>query len=115
MKKLIALLLIVSFELCADYVKKTIAVCSDRETAAQLSEYAKKANLDKGGLEVELWLMQHDCQVIDKKTKIEVLEYSGKEQPILKLLLKDSGDVVFTMNKGIQIEQPGDKDIIYKF
>ncbi len=107
--------LLLGLELSADYVKKTIAVCSDKDKVFELREFAKKENIDKGGVEVELWLMNHECRVIDNKTRIEVLEYKGKEQEVLKLLLKDSGDIVYAPNRGIQIEQPGQKDIIYKF
>jgi len=107
--------ILLSLSLQADYVKKTIGVCSSEETLLELQEYAKEHMLEKGGLELEMWLMSHDCKIIDKHTKIEVLDYTGKRTEVLKVLLKKSGDIVYTINKGIQIEQPGQKNILYKF
>ncbi|PHR59434.1 MAG: hypothetical protein COA44_00380 [Arcobacter sp.] len=115
MKHILLLSILLALSLEADYVKKTIGVCSSQETLLELNEYSKTHLLEKGGLELELWLMSHDCKIIDKNTQVEVLDYTGKKTEILKVLLKKTGDIVYTLNKGIQIEQPGQDNIIYKF
>jgi hypothetical protein len=115
LKYILIVTILLGLNLNADYIKQTIAACNAEETVAQLQEYAKKHKIEKGDLELELWLMKHECQILDKKTKIEVLEYTGKKKEHVKLLLKESGDIVFAHHKGIQIEQPGQKNIIYKF
>jgi len=114
MRTILLLTLLLTFAQ-ADYIKKTIGVCHSKESMKDLKEYAKKHILEKGGLEVELWLLKHDCKIIDKNTKIDVLDYTGKQQEILKLRLKASNEIVYAFNKGIQVEQPGEKNIIYKF
>lgn len=115
MKITLLLSILLALSLQADYVKKTIGVCSSAETLLELEKYSKTHILEKGGLELEMWMMSHDCKIIDKKTKIEVLDYTGKRTEVLKVLLKKTGDIVYTLNKGIQIEQPGQKNVIYKF
>ena len=115
MRYTLLLTLFLGLSLQADYVKKTIGACSSVEALLELQEYKKEHVLEKGGLELEMCLMSHDCKIIDKKTQIEVLDYTGKKTEVLKIMLKKSGDVVYTINKGIQIEQPGQKNVIYKF
>ena len=115
MRHILILTVLLGLSLHADFVKKTIAVCALEETVAELKEYSKEHVVEKGGLELELWLLNHDCKVIDKKTAIEVLDYTGKKTEVLKLMLKKTGEVVYTQNKGIEIEQPGQKNVIYKF
>jgi len=114
MKVILMLTLLIGYAQ-ADYIKKTIGVCSSKENMEELKMYTKDHALAKGGLETELWLLDHECKVIDKNTKIDVLDYKGKEQEILKLRLKESGEIVYAFEKGVQVEQPGDKNIIYKF
>ena len=115
MKNFLWVFALLCFELNADYVKKTIAVCADAESIEALHAFTKEHAIEKGGLELEMWLMQNDCKVIDKKTAIKVMNYTGETQRILKVLLKKSGEIVYTPNRGIQIEQPGQKNVIYKF
>lgn len=112
-----ALILITLFglELSADYVKKTAAACSEEETINTLQKGMDAKKIAQDGLEMELWLMKHDCKIIDKKTQIEVLDYTGKKQRILKIKLKETGEVVYGLSKAIQIEQPGQKNVIHKF
>jgi len=114
MKKIL-LSLLLSLSLQADYIKETIGVCSEKEKLMELKEYTKEHLLQKGGLELEIWLISHNCKVLDKKVKIEVLDYTGKKEEILKVLLSKTKEVVYAHSTGIQIEQPGQKDIIYKF
>jgi len=113
--KYLLLSILCALSLQADYVKETTGACAEEETLLELEEYAKTHFLKKGGLEIELWMISHDCKIIDRNTKIEVLDYTGKKTEILKILLKKTGDIVFTNNKNIQIEQPGQDNIIYKF
>ena len=40
---------------------------------------------------------------------------TGKNKEILKIRLKKTEEVVFGRSKGIEIEQPGQKNVIYKF
>jgi hypothetical protein len=101
--------------LFADRVKETAAVCSSAETMAQLREYREAKKLTNDSMDMELWLMGHNCKIIDKNTEIEVLDYTGKTKDILKIQLKKTGEVVYGLSKAIQIEQPGQKNIIYKF
>jgi hypothetical protein len=101
--------------LCADRVKETAAVCMSAETIAELREYRDVQKHPKDSLDMELWLMKHDCKIIDKKTEIEVLDYTGKKKDIVKIQLKETGEVVYGLSKAIQIEQPGQKNVIYKF
>lgn len=115
MKYILILTILLGLNLHADYIKKTIAACKAESTIVELQEYAKKHKIEKGDLELELWLMNHECQIIDKKTKIEVLGYTGKKSDVVKLLLKETRDVLYTHTKGVQIEQPGQKNVIYKF
>lgn len=117
MKSIMILVVLFGLGLHADRVKKTVTVCSEEATITELREYAKTHSIDKvkGGVELELWLMSHNCKIIDNKTEIEVLDYTGKKNQILKIRLKKTGDIVYGMNKGIQIEQPGQKNVIYKF
>ena len=102
-------------ELFADYVKNTAAVCEDEKTVLELIERKKLKNSQLDGLEMELWLMNHGCKVIDKKTKIEVLDYTGVEKEVLKIRLQKSNEIVYGHSKAIQIEQPGQKNVIHKF
>jgi len=115
MKYTFIISILLGLSLQADYVKETIGVCSSAETLTELSEYSETHLLEKGGLELELWLMQHECMLIDKKTHIEVLNYTGKKTEVLKILLKKTNDIVYAFSKGIQIEQPGQENILYKF
>jgi len=115
MKFILLTSLLFTLTLQADYVKKTVGACASEEMFLELQEYSKEHVLEKGGLELEMWLMGHNCQVLTKKTAVEVLDYTGKKEEVLKVLLKKTGDVVYTTNKGIQIEQPGQKNILYKF
>jgi len=115
LKYILIIMIMLGLDLSADYVKKTIAVCASEGMMRELSEYSKEHLVEKGGLEVELWLMKHECKLIDKNTAIEVLDYRGKRTDILKLKLRRSGEVVYTLNRGVQIEQPGQKNVIYKF
>lgn len=115
MKYTLLLSILLTLSLQADYVKKTIGACSSEETLRDLEAYTKDHMLEKGGLELEMWLMGHNCRILDKKTNVEVLDYTGKRTEVLKVLLKKTGDIVYTINKGIQIEQPGQKNILYKF
>jgi hypothetical protein len=101
--------------LLADRVKETAAVCMSAETIAELREYRDVQKHVKDSLDMELWLMSHDCKVIDKKTEIEVLDYTSKQKEIVKIQLKKTGEVVYGLSKAIQIEQPGQKNVIYKF
>ena len=112
-----ALILMTLFglELSADYVKKTAIACSEEETIRTLNDSVDAKTIAQNGLEMELWLMKNNCKVIDKKTQIEVLDYTGKKQMILKIKLKKTGEVVYGRSKAIQIEQPGQKNIIHKF
>lgn len=109
------LMTIFGLELSADYVKKTTAVCSEEETIRNLKDSIDAKKIAKDSLDMELWLMKNDCKIIDKKTQIEVLDYTGKEHVILKIMLKQTGEVVYTRSKAIQIEQPGQKNVIHKF
>ncbi len=112
-----ALIFIVFFgvELMADRVKKTMTVCSEEATVNELTEYTEAKKMAEDGLNLELWLMGHNCKVIDNKTQIEVLDYTGKKKEIVKIKLKQSGEIVYGLSKAIEIEQPGQKNIIYKF
>ena len=65
--------------------------------------------------EIEHWIMKNDCKVIDKNTQIEVLDYTGKKKVVLKVKLKESGEIMYALSKAIQIEQPGQKNVIHKF
>ena len=107
--------ILLGLELSADYVKETAAVCADEATVIELAKRAKAQNVKRDGVEMELWLMSHDCKVIDKKTPIEVLDYTGTEKKIVKIRLKKSNEIVYAHSKAIQIEQPGQKNIIHKF
>ncbi|HIC43924.1 MAG TPA: hypothetical protein EYO73_06425 [Sulfurimonas sp.] len=115
MKAILFLSILLTLGVHADYVKKTIGVCSSEETLIELKTYSKTHILEKGGIELEMWMMAHNCKIIDKNTKIQILDYTGKNSEVLKVLLKQTGDIVYTTNKGIQIEQPGQDNIIYKF
>ena len=115
MKFLVVLVVIFGLGLHADRVKKTSTVCTSLESVVQLVEYTKVHPVSEDALGMELWLMNHECKIIDSKTEIEVLDYTGKKQEILKMRLKKTGEVVFGLSKGIQIEQPGQKNVIYKF
>jgi len=115
MKYGLMIMIVLGLGLQADYVKKTIAVCSNESAVEDLRKHSKDHLVEKGGLELELWLMNHDCKIIDKKTKITVLDYNGKKEYLLKVKLDKTGEVVYTLNKGIQVEQPGQKNVIFKF
>ena len=115
MRFIAVLVVLFALGLQADRVIKTAVVCTSAETVTQLKEYRKAHQGQKDGFDMELWLMSHDCKVIDKKTEIEVLDYTGKQREIVKIQLKKTGEVVFGLSKAIQIEQPGQKNVIYKF
>jgi hypothetical protein len=115
MRFLVILMFLFGLDLCADRVKETAAVCMSAETIAELREYRDVQKRVKDTLDLELWLMAHDCKIIDKKTEIEVLDYTGKKKEIVKIQLKKTGEVVYGLSKAIQIEQPGQKNVIYKF
>ena len=115
MKYILAIMLMLSLNVSADYVKKTMAVCDEEETVLELSSIAESERMAKNGLNAELWLMSHNCKVIDKKTEITVLDYTGKKTGVIKIKLVKTGEVVFGQGKNVQIEQPGDKNTIYKF
>lgn len=115
MKFLVTIMLFCGMGLFADRVRETAAVCTSAETIVELREYRDVKEHVKDSLDMELWLMKHDCKIIDKKSEIEVLDYTGKKKDIVKIQLKMSGEVVYGLSKAIQIEQPGQKNIIYKF
>lgn len=115
MKYFLMIIVFFAMTLFADRVKETAAVCTSAETIAELREYRDVQKHAKDSLDLELWLMKHDCKVIDKNTEIEVLDYTGKRKEILKIQLKRTGEVVYALSKAIQIEQPGQKNVIYKF
>ncbi len=115
MKYILAILLMLNLSLSADYVKKTTAVCDAEETIYELDQKSEAKEVVKDGLEMEMWLMSHNCKVIDKNTEISVLDYTGKVQGVLKIKLVKTGEIVYVPGKAVQIEQPGDKNTIYKF
>ncbi len=115
MRFVLVLIALFGFELLADRVKETMTVCSEETTINELTEYTDTKKMAEDGLDLELWLMKHSCKVIDNKTQIEVLDYTGKKKEIVKIKLKQSGEIVFGLSKAIEIEQPGQKNIIYKF
>ncbi len=115
MKTIWIVMILLGMDLYADRVKETAAVCSSAETMGQLREYREEKKLKNDSMDMELWLISHDCKIIDSKTEIEVLDYTGKTKEIVKIMLKKTGEVVFGLSKAIQIEQPGQKNIIYKF
>ena len=108
-------MLTLSLNLSADYVKNTMAVCPDEETVLDLIHEYDIGDVAGDALKLEMWLMGHGCKIIDKKTGIEVLDYTGKKTGIIKMKLKKEGDIVFGQGKDVQIEQSGDKNTIYKF
>ncbi len=109
------LILLLTLTLQADYVKETVGACKDEATLSKLEAYSTQHALKEGGVELELLLIKNNCILIDKRTKIEVLDYTGKQEGILKLVLKETGEIYFSYNKGIQIEQPGQDNLIYIF
>ncbi|MDF1882081.1 hypothetical protein JHD50_12360 [Sulfurimonas sp. MAG313] len=115
MKYLLILTILCVLNLQADYVKKTTAVCKTKQMVIDLREYSGASLEAKDPLELELWLLSHECKIITKKVAIEVLDYTGKEIEVIKIRLKKSGEVVYTYGQAIQIEQHGQNDIIYKF
>lgn len=115
MKTILIVMILLGLDLSADYVQKTIVVCASEKTFTEVLEYSKDHVMEKGGLDIELWLMNHECKIIDKKTEIEVLDYTGKTMEFLKLKLKKTGEIVYSRKHGVQIEQPGQKNVIYKF
>ena len=115
MKFILMFMMVLTLNLSADYVKKTMAVCADEDTMLELLVILDKKEVDTDALEQEMWLMSHNCQIIDKKTAIEVLDYTGKKTGIIKIKLKKKGEIVYGTGKAVQIEQPGDKNIILKF
>lgn len=115
MRFIAVLVVLFALGLHADRVKKTLAVCASEKSVVELAEYSKVHPVEEDALGMGLWLMKHDCKIIDNKTEIEVLDYTGKKKEIVKIRLKKTGDVVFGQSKGIQIEQPGQKNVIYKF
>ena len=115
MRYFLIIMVFFGINLFADRVIETAAVCTSAEMIAELREYRDVQKHAKDGLDMELWLMNHDCKVIDKKTEIEVLDYTGKKKEIVKIQLKKTGEVVFGLSKAIQVEQPGQKNVIYKF
>jgi len=115
MKYILAIMLMLSLNVSADYVKKTMAVCDEEETVYALDSKFDAEKVKKDGVEMEMWLMSHNCKVIDKKTEITVLNYTGKKTGVVKIKLVKTGEVVFGQGKNVQIEQPGDKNTIYKF
>jgi len=112
MKYTLTLLLLLGLSLNADYVKKTTAVCDDADTLLELAELSKQENMAAGSLELEMWLTGHNCKIIDRKTSVEILDYTGKATGIIKVKLKEENDVVYGLGKAFQIEQPGQKNII---
>ena len=114
MRLTLIFLILLGLNLNADYVKKTTAVCDNENTLLELADY-QKTIVSKDTLELEMWLMGHDCKIIDNKTKIQVLDYTGKITGILKIKLKKDNSIVYGLGRAIQIEQPGQKNIIYKF
>ena len=115
MRFALILMILLGLELSADRVKKTMSVCSEEATVLELMEYKEAKKMSEDGLNLELWLMSHNCKIIDKKTEVEVLDYTGKKKEIVKIMLKKTGEVVYGLSKAIEIEQPGQKNVIYKF
>ena len=115
MKYLFVMMFLVGTSVYADYVKNTMAVCPDEETVLELINEYEIGDVSGDALKLEMWLMGHNCKIIDNKTGIEVLDYTGKKTGIIKLKLKKEGDIVFGQGKDVQIEQSGDKNTIYRF
>jgi len=115
MKYILVIMLMLSLNVSADYVKNTMAVCPDEETVLDMIHEYQVHDVSGDAFELEMWLMGHNCKIIDNKTPIEVLDYTGKKIGIIKLKLKKDGDIVFGQGKDVQIEQSGDKNTIYKF
>jgi len=115
MRYILAIMLILSLDLSADYVKKTMAVCDEETSVLDLANKVEVQENLKDGLEMEMWLMSHNCKLIDNNTEIKVLDYTGKKTGVIKLKLVKTGEIVFGPGKAVQIEQPGDKNTILKF
>jgi len=115
MRFVLILMMLFAIELSADRVKETMTVCAEESTVYELREYTEAKKMSEDSLNLELWLMGHECKIIDKKTEIEVLDYTGKKKEVVKIKLKKTGEVVFGLSKAIEIEQPGQKNVIYKF
>ena len=115
MRFALILMVLLGSVIWADRVKKTMSVCTEESTVHELMEYTEAKKMSEDGLSLELWLMGHGCKIIDSKTAIEVLDYTGKKKEVVKIKLKKTGEVVFGLSKAIEIEQPGQKNVIYKF
>ncbi len=115
MRYILAIMLILSLNVSADYVKKTMVICDEEKTVFELDTKVEAEEMRKDGVDMELWLMSHNCKVIDKNTEIKVLDYTGKKTGVIKLKLIKTGEIVFGPGKAVEIEQPGNKNIILKF
>ena len=60
MKTILIVMILLGLDLSADYVQKTIVVCASDKTLAEVLEYSKDHMIEKGGLEIELWLMNRE-------------------------------------------------------
>lgn len=112
MRYVFVLAILLGINLSADYVKKTMAVCDEEATILELAQYSEANEAAKDAMQMEMWLTGHNCRIIDRKTEIEVLDYTGKITGIIKIKLKKSGDVVYGRGASVEIEQPGQKNII---
>ena len=108
-------MVLLGVSLSADYVKSTMAVCPDEDTVLELIHEYEVNDVKADAMKLEMWLMGHNCKIIDNKTPIQVLNYTGKKTGIIKMKLKTEGDIVFGQGKDVHIEQSGDKNTIYKF
>jgi hypothetical protein len=115
MKLSLIFILLLGVNVYADYVKKTVAACSEAKTLNWFHSDPELAVLQQDAIAMELWLIKHDCKVIDRKTAIKVLDYVGKKKIMLKISLTKSGEIMYVLSKDVQIEQPGQDNIIHKF
>ena len=73
MRYILAVMLILSLNVSADYVKKTMVICDEEKTVFELDTKVEAEKIRKGGVDMELWLMSHNCKVIDKNTEIKAI------------------------------------------
>lgn len=108
-KNLLKLLLVsslTSYSLYGDSVKMSALACPS------IALLTPSVDMDDS-LELERYAIHNGCKVISKDTQVHVVDYAKNSKTIyVKIKLLQSGELLYTKQKNILIEQGGTKNIM---
>ena len=108
MKILFLFSLLTSF-LLADYVKGETLACPSISTLKN-AEYETEGDFVK----VNLYAIKNNCYILNRSDSIQAIGFdvASEQNLIIKIKYNKTSQILYIQRKAVQIEQPGNKNII---